>query len=53
MSQNLALIISDNNEIIERRSISLKDGLNRLYYTFLASNSGTHELDVQIEGIKR
>ena len=49
---NLALIISDNNEIIERRSISLKDGLNRFYYTFLASKSGTHELDVQIEGIK-
>ena len=49
---NLALIISDNNEIIERKSISLKDGLNRFYYTFLASKSGTHELDVQIEGIK-
>ena len=49
---NLELIISDNNEIIERRPVSLKDGLNRFNYTFLASKSGTHELDVQIEGLK-
>ena len=30
----------------------IKDGLNRFNYTFLASKSGTHELDVQIEGLK-
>ena len=49
---NLELITRDNNEIIDRRTVSLKDGLNRFNYTFLASKSGTHELDVQIEGLK-
>ena len=32
---NLELIIRDNNEIIDRRPISLNDGLNRFNYTFL------------------
>ena len=49
---NLELITWDNNEIIERRPVSLKDGINRFNYTFLASKSGTHELDVQIEGLR-
>ena len=49
---NLKLIVSDNNEIIESRTVSLKKGINRFNYISLATESGTHQIDVQIDGLK-